>query len=97
MSGRTSTRPGQRIGIPSVPNLRDIGGYRTSGGRRVRTGFLYRSVELNHLQDEDLEPGSVASTPGAAFPRNDAAQRRGRDSNPRRTFVGTYAISSRAP
>jgi len=51
----TSARPGQPIGIPSVPNLRDIGGYRTSSGGRVRTGLLYRSVELNHLQDEDLE------------------------------------------
>jgi protein-tyrosine phosphatase len=49
-----STRPGQRIGIPSVPNLRDIGGYGTSAGGQVRTGLLYRSVELNHLQNEDL-------------------------------------------
>jgi protein-tyrosine phosphatase len=51
----TSARPGQRIGIPSVPNLRDIGGYETSAGTHVRTGLLYRSVELNHLQGEDLE------------------------------------------
>jgi protein-tyrosine phosphatase len=51
----TATKPGRRIEIPSVPNLRDIGGYTTSGGGRVRTGLLYRSVELNHLQDEDLE------------------------------------------
>jgi protein-tyrosine phosphatase len=55
MSARaTSTRPGQRIEIPSVPNLRDIGGYPAAGGGRVRTGLLYRSVELNHLRDDDL-------------------------------------------
>lgn len=48
-------RPGRRIDIPSLPNLRDIGGYATAGGRRVRTGQLFRSTELNHLQGEDLD------------------------------------------
>ena len=48
-------RPGRRIDIPSVPNMRDIGGYATATGGRVRTGQLYRSTELNHLQGEDLE------------------------------------------
>ena len=48
-------RPGQRIDIPSLPNLRDIGGYATATGGRVRTGQLYRSTELNHLQGDDLE------------------------------------------
>jgi protein-tyrosine phosphatase len=48
-------KPGRRIDIPSVPNLRDIGGYALGGGGRVRAGQLYRSVELNHLQGEDLE------------------------------------------
>ena len=47
--------PGQRIDIPSVPNLRDIGGYAVAGGGRVRVGQLYRSVELNHLHGADLE------------------------------------------
>lgn len=46
---------GKRIDIPSVPNLRDIGGYATADGGRVRTGQLYRSVELNHLGGEDLD------------------------------------------
>ena len=48
-------KPGRRIDIPSVPNLRDIGGYATAGGGRVRTGQLYRSVELDHLGGEDLD------------------------------------------
>ena len=51
----TATKPGKRIEIPSVPNLRDIGGYATLAGGRVRMGLLYRSVELNHLQGDDLE------------------------------------------
>ena len=48
-------RPGRRIDIPLLPNLRDIGGYATATGGRVRTGQLYRSTELNHLRGEDLE------------------------------------------
>jgi protein-tyrosine phosphatase len=52
---RPPLEPGQRIDIPSVPNLRDIGGYAVAGGGHVRTGQLYRSVELNHLRGVDLE------------------------------------------
>ncbi len=48
-------KPGRRIDIPSVPNLRDIGGYATATRGRVRTGQLYRSTELNHLHGEDVE------------------------------------------
>ena len=48
------TATGQRIDIPSAPNLRDIGGYAVAGGGRVKMGQLYRSVELSHLQGDDL-------------------------------------------
>lgn len=51
----TGSKPGDRIDIPSVPNLRDIGGYAVTQGGRVRTGMLYRSSELNHLGDDDLD------------------------------------------
>lgn len=50
----TTFKPGRRIDIPSVPNLRDIGGYQAAGGV-VQSGQLYRSVELNHLQGDDLD------------------------------------------
>ena len=43
--------PGANIGIRSVPNLRDIGGYATTGGGRVRAGVLYRSSALCKLSD----------------------------------------------
>lgn len=35
--------------------MRDLGGYRTADGRRVRTGLVYRSVGLNRLADEDVD------------------------------------------
>jgi protein-tyrosine phosphatase len=45
--GETSrTEPGRKIDIPSVPNLRDSGGYAVAGGGRVRMGQLYRSEAL---------------------------------------------------
>jgi len=49
-----SFQPGRRIDIPLLPNLRDLGGYATASGGRVRTGQLYRSTELNHLKGDDL-------------------------------------------
>ena len=34
--------------VPDVANMRDIGGWHTADGRRVRYGRLYRSAEFNH-------------------------------------------------
>ena len=33
--------------LPEVPNLRDLGGWRTVGGKVVRQGMIYRSGRLN--------------------------------------------------
>jgi protein-tyrosine phosphatase len=38
--------------IPSLPNLRDVGGHPTSDGGRVRVGLLYRSTDLARLDAE---------------------------------------------
>jgi protein-tyrosine phosphatase len=46
-------RPGQSLGIATVPNLRDLGGWPTPAGP-VRTGLLYRSAEFDQLQGDDL-------------------------------------------
>ena len=46
-----STRPG--IAIAIVPNMRDLGGWETREGGRVRSCLLYRSTELNSLQGDD--------------------------------------------
>jgi protein-tyrosine phosphatase len=45
---------GPSLAITSVPNLRDIGGYRTRGGGRVRHATLYRSSALNRIHGDDL-------------------------------------------
>ena len=46
--------PGQSIAIASVPNLRDLGGWPTRDGRRVRAGLLYRSTALDRLAGADM-------------------------------------------
>src|SRR5664280_1102398 len=46
--------PGQDLSLPTLPNLRDIGGYRTNSGGTVRTGFLYRSTALDRLAGDDI-------------------------------------------
>ncbi|MCU0505366.1 MAG: tyrosine-protein phosphatase [Chloroflexi bacterium] len=42
--------PGTAI-LPDIPNLRDVGGVPTRSGGRVRTGLLYRSVDLSRITD----------------------------------------------
>ncbi len=34
-------------------NFRDLGGYRTSDGRRIRRGLVFRSAHLGNLTDQD--------------------------------------------
>lgn len=46
--------PGAQIAAPGIPNLRDVGGYPTTNGRRVRLGLLYRSTALGRAGDDDL-------------------------------------------
>jgi protein-tyrosine phosphatase len=47
--------PGTSLGIASIPNLRDAGGYATSDGRTVRRGLAYRANQLNPVAAADLE------------------------------------------
>jgi protein-tyrosine phosphatase len=46
------TEPGAVIPIPGVPNLRDLGGWATRDGGRVRCGLVYRAAEPFTLDDE---------------------------------------------
>ena len=41
--------------MPSIPNLRDVGGCPTRSGGRVRTGLLYRSSGLHALVPADVD------------------------------------------
>lgn len=41
--------------LPTASNFRDIGGYRTTSGKWVRMSLAYRSNELNHLTQTELD------------------------------------------
>lgn len=47
--------PGTSLGIASVPNLRDAGGYTTADGSMVRRGIAYRANQLNPISPADLK------------------------------------------
>lgn len=46
---------GRRLTLSGAVNCRDLGGYVTADGRRVRWGQLYRSDSLAELNDDDLQ------------------------------------------
>lgn len=46
---------GRFVPLAGAPNFRDLGGYATADGRRVRWGRVYRAGALSHLTDADLE------------------------------------------
>jgi len=43
----------RRIDVPSLPNLRELGGAPAGGNRTVRPGTLYRSTQLAGLAEHD--------------------------------------------
>jgi protein-tyrosine phosphatase len=45
---------GLALGITSVPNLRDVGGYQTGDGSTVARGLVYRSDTFNPISEEDI-------------------------------------------
>ncbi|MBU2547094.1 MAG: tyrosine-protein phosphatase [Proteobacteria bacterium] len=46
--------PERRVELDGTFNFRDLGGYETQDGRRVRWGRVYRSDSLADLSDEDF-------------------------------------------
>ena len=44
----------QSINLKSVGNARELGGYSTVDGRKVRHGILLRTAELNKISSEDI-------------------------------------------
>ena len=48
-------KPGQSLGIESLPNLRDLGGYKTSDGATVAGKLVYRSSQLSDISEGDME------------------------------------------
>ena len=51
----STAQPGKNIGISSIPNLRDLGGYQTSDGKTITTGLVYRSNQLSGIPPIDME------------------------------------------
>ena len=51
----TQAIPGQSLGIASVPNLRDLGGYETNDGATLARGLVYRSNQLSGITPEDMD------------------------------------------
>ena len=45
----------RHLALDGAPNFRDLGGYETADGRRVKWGQFYRSDDLADLTDADLE------------------------------------------
>jgi len=46
---------GEALGIASVPNLRDLGGYKTRDGSTVAKGLVYRSNQLASISSGDMK------------------------------------------
>ena len=49
----TTHHPGEQIKIGTVPNFRDLGGWRARGGH-IRSGVLFRSAEFANLAGDNL-------------------------------------------
>jgi protein-tyrosine phosphatase len=50
-----STDLQRQIELEGQPNFRDLGGYKTTDGRTVKWGQIYRSGELPRLTDQDVK------------------------------------------
>jgi protein-tyrosine phosphatase len=44
----------RQVKLEGQPNFRDLGGYKTTDGRRVRWGVIYRAGQLSKLSDADV-------------------------------------------
>lgn len=51
----TQLVPGHDVGLATVANFRDLGGYHTRSGGRVRVGLVYRSTSLHRLDGADAQ------------------------------------------
>jgi len=57
--GPVAPQNDRTLGLEGAPNFRDIGGYATANGRRVRWRTVYRSNQLSQLTETDA--GKVAA------------------------------------
>jgi len=52
---KAAVEAGRNVGIASIPNLRDLGGYKTSDGKTIATGKIYRSNQLSNIPPDDMQ------------------------------------------
>lgn len=55
MTFSVSDVPPRNLYIDGVTNVRDVGGWMTSSGKRTKQGLLYRSARLDDITDEGAE------------------------------------------
>lgn len=53
-NGEIEKEPGLSLGVVSVPNLRDMGGYKTTDGYTITKGLVYRSNQLYNISEGDM-------------------------------------------
>ena len=53
-AGAPLTIADRGLGLVTAPNFRDAGGYRTTDGRWVRMGAIYRSDQMDRISTEDM-------------------------------------------
>jgi len=46
---------GLALGMVTVPNLRDVGGYKTADGKTLARGIAYRSDTFNPMSDAEID------------------------------------------
>jgi protein-tyrosine phosphatase len=54
-SGATITVAERKVNLQGAFNFRDLGGYKTTDGKTVKWGKLFRGEELGHLTDADIK------------------------------------------
>jgi protein-tyrosine phosphatase len=74
--------PPRRVALDGALNTRDLGGYRTGDGRRVRWGLLYRSDALSELSERDVETLASLGLRRVYDLRSEAERRDARDRLP---------------
>ena len=51
---KTTDAPGRFIYIEGIKNVRDMGGWKTESGKKVKYGMLYRGAQLNTEKDNQI-------------------------------------------
>ncbi len=74
--------PGRSLGLLAVPNMRDLGGYVGFDGRPVRADVVFRSGQLDHLDDTAIAAFGSLGIRSVFDLRTDAERAAGADHVP---------------